>query len=192
MSVICISYITLDGILTDPAGSEGTAHGGWMLRYGREPIDGDKFKIGQLLEDGALLFGRGTWQAFAQLWPHRDTVFAQRMNAAAKLVATRTLTDVSAWANSTVLDGDVLEAVKNERRDVLVMGSAEIVHQLAAADLIDEYRLMTVPTVLGSGVRLFPDSSRYAELEVVDTEANGPFVFTHCRRCYNEPKMLVS
>lgn len=182
MSVICISYITLDGIITDPAGSEGTAHGGWMLRYGREPIDGDKFKIGQLLEAGALLFGRGTWQAFAQLWPHRDTAFAQRMNGADKLVATRTLTDVSAWANSTVLDGDVVEAVKSERRDVLIMGSTKIVHQLAAADLIDEYRLMTVPTVLGAGDRLFPDSSRYAELEVVGTEANGPFVFTHCRR----------
>lgn len=182
MSVICISYITLDGIITDPVGSEGTAHGGWMLRYGREPIDGDKFKIGQLLEAGVLLFGRGTWQAFAQLWPHRDTAFAQRMNGADKLVATRTLTDVSAWANSTVLDGDVVEAVKSERRDVLIMGSTKIVHQLAAADLIDEYRLMTVPTVLGAGDRLFPDSSRYAELEVVGTEANGPFVFTHCRR----------
>jgi dihydrofolate reductase len=183
MSVIVISFVTLDGIVTDPAGSEGTAHGGWMFRFGREAIDGDKFEIGRILDGGVLLFGRGTWQQFSQLWPKREGEFAGRMNAAAKLVATYTPgVDVAAWANSSVLDGDLIEAVKNEPRDVVVMGSLSIARQLADADLVDEYRLVTVPTVIGTGERLFAAGAPYAEFECVAGGEVGPFAYSRYRR----------
>lgn len=182
MSVIVISFITLDGVSADPAGSDGTERGGWMFRFGREAIDGDKFGIGDILDSGVALLGRGTWEQFAKLWRAREGDFAARMNAAAKLVATRRPLDVSAWANSNVLDGDLIETVKNEQRDVVVMGSLDLVWQLAAADLIDEYRLITVPTVLGTGERFFASNAGYAEFECVAGELTGPLVLTSYRR----------
>jgi len=102
MSVIVIEFITLDGIVSDPDGSARTPAGGWAYRHGPEAIAGDKFQLGRVLDDGVLLLGRNTWELFSRIWPGRDTPFANRMNAAAKLVASRTLTDASAWANSQI------------------------------------------------------------------------------------------
>ncbi|MFI2206630.1 dihydrofolate reductase family protein [Streptomyces sp. NPDC020192] len=180
MSVIVIAFTTLDGVVEDPDGSAGTPPGGWMFRYGREVVTGDKFRLGSVLDDGVLLLGRRTWQRFAQLWPHRDGEFAARMNAVPKLVASRTLTgaDTTAWANSRVLEGDLIEAVKRERRDVVVAGSFDVVDQLAAADLVDEYRLLTFPILLGTGRRLFPEDGPRLELECLATELDGPIVRT--------------
>jgi dihydrofolate reductase len=104
---------------------------------------------------------------FSRLWPGRDDPFSARMNAVPKLVATRTLTDTSAWANSRVIDGDLIDAVRREPRDVIITGSLSIVHALMAEDLIDEYRLLSFPTILGTGERLFP--------------AGGPPVYLECR-----------
>jgi dihydrofolate reductase len=182
MSVIVIAFTTLDGVVSDPDGSAGTPGGGWMFRFGREEIDGDKFRIGGTLEKGVLLQGRGTWEQFSRLWPHREGPFAAQMNAAPKLVATRTLTDTSAWANSRPLDGDLIDAVKREERDVVVMGSLGVVHQLMAGDLVDEYRLMTYPTVLGTGRRLFPADGPHLDLECVSAEQIGALVLTRYRR----------
>ncbi|MBR7834222.1 dihydrofolate reductase family protein [Actinospica durhamensis] len=182
MSIIVISFVTLDGIASDPDGSAGSAHGGWMFRYGRGPVDGDKFRLGALMTDGALLLGRGTWQAFARLWPAREGAFAERMNAADKLVATRTALDTSAWANSVALEGDLLDRIKQEPRDVVVIGSLSVVRQLAEADLIDEYRLLTFPTVLGAGEPLFPAGVPMAQFDCVDAEPAGELVFTRYRR----------
>ncbi|MFJ8442745.1 dihydrofolate reductase family protein [Kitasatospora griseola] len=183
MSVIVIGFTTLDGRVTDPDGSDGTPGGGWMFRHGREHVSGDKFRLGATLDDGVLLLGRRTWQHFATLWPTRDDPFSTRMNAAAKLVATRTLTDTSAWANSRPLEGDLLTAVKAEQRDVVVTGSVDVVHQLIAADLVDEYRTLTVPVVLGAGARLFPDgASAAADLRCVQAEQVGPMLYARYRR----------
>ncbi|MGP3955250.1 dihydrofolate reductase family protein [Nonomuraea sp. 3N208] len=167
MSVIVIQFITLDGIVSDPDGSGGTPTGGWAFRHGPEAVAGDKFQLGSTLDDGVMLLGRRTWQLFSQLWPGRDDPFSARMNAVPKLVASRTLTDASAWVNSQVIDGDLMDAVKCERRDVIVAGSLSVVHALMAADLIDEYRLLTFPTILGTGDRLFP--------------ADGPATYLECR-----------
>src|SRR5215471_15015755 len=156
MSVIVIEFITVDGIVTDPDGSGETPAGGWAFRYGPEAVSGDKFRIGSVLDEGVLLLGRRTWELFSGIWPGRDDPFSARMNAAPKLVASRTLADASAWANSRVIDGDVVDAVKREQRDVVIMGSLSVVHALMAADLIDEYRLLTFPNILGTGERLFP------------------------------------
>ena len=173
MSVIVIEFITLDGIVTDPDGSGGTPAGGWAFRHGPEAVAGDKFRLGSVLDEGVLLLGRKTWELFSRIWPMRDDPFSARMNAVPKLVATRTLTGTSAWANSQAVDGDIIDAVKRQRRDVIITGSLSIVHMLMASDLIDEYRLLTFPTILGTGERLFP-AGQPADLELVSAEQSVP------------------
>jgi len=181
--VIVIQFATLDGVVSDPDGRWGTGHGGWAFRYGRGPVDGDKFRLGTRMEQGVQLYGRRTWEHFAQLWPNRDGDYARLMNAVPKRVATRTGIDAAAWVNSAAIDGDPLAWVKNERerRDVVVIGSLSLVHALAAADLVDEYRLITFPTVAGEGDRLFatgtPANFRFTLVESVD-----PVVLTVLRR----------
>ncbi|GGU74931.1 riboflavin biosynthesis protein RibD [Streptomyces albospinus] len=180
MSVIVIEFITLDGIVSDPDGSAGTPLGGWAFRHGHETVAGDTFRLGRTLDEGVLLLGRTTWQLFSRLWPGRDDPFAARMNAVPKLVASRTLTDAdtAAWANSRVLAGDVIDAVKREPRDVVITGSLSLVHQLMTEDLIDEYRLLTFPTVLGTGDRLFPTGGPHTELECLSAQQAGAAVLT--------------
>jgi dihydrofolate reductase len=178
MSVIVIEFITLDGIVSDPDGSDGTATGGWAFRHGPATVAGDKFRLGTTLDDGVMLLGRKTWQLFSRLWPSRDDPFSARMNAVPKLVASRTLTDVSAFANSHVIDGDVVDAVKREQRDVIITGSLSVVRTLMADDLIDEYRLLTFPTILGTGERLFPADSPPVYLECLSAEQAGAAVLS--------------
>jgi len=182
VSVIVIEFITLDGIVSDPDGSDGTQGGGWAFRHGPEAVAGDKFRLGSVLDNGVMLMGRKTWQLFARIWPGRDDPFARRLNAVPKLVASSTLTDVSAFANSQVVDGDPIDAVKRERRDVIVTGSLSVVQPLITADLIDEYRLLTFPTILGSGERLFPAGSPPADLECLSAERSGAAVLARYGR----------
>lgn len=185
MSVVVIEFVTLDGIVSDPDGSAGTPTGGWAFRHGPEAVAGDRFRLGSVLDDGVMLLGRATWQLFAKIWPERDDPFSARMNAVPKLVASRTLTDVSAWENSRILDGDVVAAVRAERRDVVVSGSVSIVHALMAEDLVDEYRLLTFPTVLGAGERLFPAGGTPVYLECLSAEPAGPTVLARYGRASN-------
>lgn len=184
MSVIVIEFITLDGIVSDPDGSAGTPGGGWAFRHGPEAVAGDKFRLGRTLDDGVLLLGRATWRLFSRIWPGRDDPFAVRMNAVPKLVASSTLTDsdASLWAHSRILDGDLVDTVKRERRDVVVTGSLSLVDRLRAADMVDEYRLLTFPTVLGTGRRLFPTDGAPTELECLAAEQVGAAVLTRYRR----------
>jgi dihydrofolate reductase len=181
MSVIVIEFITLDGITSDPDGSGGTSTGGWAFRHGPETIAGDKFRLGSVLDDGVLLLGRQTWELFSRIWPGRDDPFSTRMNAVPKLVASRTLSDASAWANSRVVD-DAIDAVKRERRDMIIAGSLSVVHRLITDDLVDEYRLLIFPTVLGTGERLFPAGIPTAHLECLSAEQSGPVVLARYGR----------
>ena len=181
MSVIVIEFTTLDGIVSDPDGSDGTATGGWAFRHGRETVTQNPFRLGNELDDGVLLLGRKTWQLFSRIWPGRDDPFSARMNAVPKLVASRTLADASAWENSRVIDGDVADVVKREERDVVIMASLSVVHALMAADLIDEYRLLTFPTILGTGERLFP-AGPPAYLECLSAEQAGAVVLARYGR----------
>jgi dihydrofolate reductase len=182
MSVIVIQFITLDGIVSDPDGAGGTPTGGWAFRHGPGTAGGDKFQLGSTLDDGVLLLGRTTWELFSRLWPTRDDPFSARMNAVPKLVATRTLTDTSAWGNSRIVDGDLVDAVKREQRDVIVAGSLSVVHALMAEDLVDEYRLLTFPTLLGTGEPLFPAGGPPAYLECLSAEQVGAAVLARYRR----------
>lgn len=182
MSVIVIEFVTLDGIVSDPDGSEGTPAGGWAFRHGPETVAGDKFQLGRVLDDGVLLLGRRTWQLFSSIWPGRQDPFSARMNAVTKLVASRTLTDSSAWENSRVIDGDLVDTVKRERRNVIITGSLSVVHALIGLELVDEYRLLTFPTFLGTGERLFPAGSIPAYLECLSAERAGAVVLARYRR----------
>lgn len=182
MSVIVIEFITLDGIVSDPDGSAGTPAGGWAFRHGPETVAGDKFRLGATLDEGVLLLGRATWQLFSRLWPARTDPFSARMNAVPKLVASRTLTDTSAWGNSQVLKGDLIAEVRHEARDVVIAGSLRVVRALMAEDLIDEYRLLVFPTALGTGERLFPAGGRPVYLECLSAEQSGAAVLTRYRK----------
>jgi dihydrofolate reductase len=182
VSVIYLAFTTLDGIVTDPDGAQGTPAGGWMFQFGPEAVTGDKFRLGPIFDTGVMLLGRNTWQAFGRLWPARDDDFSRRMNAIPKLVASRTLTDASAWANSSLVKGDVLETVRQETRDVVVTGSLGLAHQLMAHDLIDEYRLITFPIILGAGKHLFPAADKPALLKPLQIEQVGPALFARYAR----------
>ena len=155
--VIVIEFVTLDGVITDPDGSGRTSFGGWAFRHGPESVAGDKFRLGDIMDSGTMLLGRRTWELFATLWPTRSDPFSQRMNAISKRVATRTRTDLSSWAHSTPIGADLLETVRAERaqRDVIVTGSISVLRTLQQADVVDQYRLLTFPSVVGSGERLF-------------------------------------
>jgi len=178
VSVIVIEFMTLDGIVSDPDGSGGTPAGGWAFRHGPETVAGDKFRMGATLDNGVLLLGRETWQLFSRLWPGRTDPFSARMNAVPKLVASRTLTDTSAWGNSQVIKTDLVDAVRHEPRDIIVTGSLSVVRALMTADLIDEYRLLIFPTVLGAGERLFPAGGPPVYLECLSAEQSGAAVLT--------------
>ena len=182
MSVIVIEFITLDGIVSDPDGADGSPAGGWAFRHGPEAVVGDKFRLGSVLDDGVMLLGRKTWQKFSGIFPARDDPFSARMNAVPKLVASRTLADASAWANSQIVEGDPIEAVRGERRDVIVTGSLSVVHPLIGRDLVDEFRLLSFPTVAGTGERLFAEGGSPRQLECLSAERSGAAVLARYGR----------
>jgi dihydrofolate reductase len=153
--VIVTQFTTVDGVVSDPDGRWGTGHGGWAFRYGAAAVSDDKFRLGERMAGAVQLYGRRTWEHFARLWPGRDGDFAKVMNTVEKRVATRTGIDATVWPNSAAIDGDVLKWVAAEQRDIVVIGSLSLVHALAAADLVDEYRLVTFPAAVGEGDRLF-------------------------------------
>lgn len=173
--IIVIEFITLDGVMEDPDGSAGKPFGGWAFRYGPEAVAGDKFKLGPRLDTGALLLGRTTWELFSTIWPNQTDEFSTQMNKAPKWVASRTLTDVSAWSNSTVIQGELTTEVEGLRRDrdVIVIGSTSVVRALMQHDLVDEYRLLIFPAVLGAGQQLFDTPAGAENLRLLSVEQSG-------------------
>lgn len=173
--IIAVEFTTLDGVVEDPDGSFGSPIGGWALPHGPETFAGDKFRLGTLMDTGALVLGRRTWELFARRWPTRTGAFADAMNRIPKLVASRTISDVSAWAGSTVIDGDLFAALGSEReqRDLIVVGSTSIVHALSGRSLIDEYRLLVLPSTVGGGTRFFAPDAPPQALRLVAAEADN-------------------
>ena len=155
-----------------------------MFRYGPELVGGDPFRLGTVLDRGTVLLGRRSWEMFAKIWPGRDDPFSAKMNAVPKLVASPTLADAGGWENSALLSGDLVTEVRARRQaqDIVVMGSASVTRALADADLVDEYRLLMFPLVLGEGTRLFPEGSAPASLELATAEAAGPLARLTFRR----------
>jgi dihydrofolate reductase len=173
--VVVSHFITLDGVVEDPGGAEEFDRGGWAFNFDRGP-KGDKFKLDEVMESEALLLGRVTYEGFAKAWPSRSGDFADKFNGMPKYVVSATLKDPE-WNNSTVIDGEVAEAVAELKRDVdgdiLVNGSVQLVQTLVEHDLVDEYRLMVFPTILGAGKRHFGETSDAATLRLVDAKPAG-------------------
>jgi dihydrofolate reductase len=161
--------------MEDPGGAENFAQGGWSFKISRGD-EGDKFKLDEAFSSEALLLGRVTYEGFAEAWPSRDGEFADKFNNMPKYVVSSTL-DEPEWNNSTVLKGDVVEEVGKLKRDqdgdIVVHGSARLVQTLIEHDLVDELRLMVYPVVLGSGKRLFGDTSDGKPLRLVESKVVG-------------------
>jgi dihydrofolate reductase len=155
--IVVTEFISLDGVVEDPGGAEGYEHGGWSFTFDQGE-EGRKFKLDELMAADAQLLGRVTYQGFAQAWPAMEDPFgfADKMNGMPKYVVSTTLTDPS-WHNTTVLDNAAAaEDLKGScEGDILVGGSATLVRALTNLGLVDEYRLMIFPLILGSGKRLF-------------------------------------
>jgi dihydrofolate reductase len=181
---IVVAFSTLDGIIQDPVGSEGTAGGGWVVRNGPQAVAGDRFKLGPALDGGVVLLGRTTWEMFAKIFPSRTGEFDVAMTRVPKVVASRTLTDLSAFPNSALMDGDLGQAVEKQKaeRDVIVMGSASVVHALAKLDLIDEYRIMFFSSAVGAGTRLFAAEAAPAHFRLASAETSGQEILARYER----------
>jgi dihydrofolate reductase len=175
--IVVTEFISLDGVVEDPGGSENFKHGGWTFEIERGD-EGDKFKLGELEEAEAQLLGRRTYEGFAAAWPtmEDEAGFADKMNSMPKYVFSSTLTDPE-WENTTVLNGDFAEEIGKLRDEVdgviLVAGSAQLVQGLIENDLVDELRLMVFPVVLGSGRRLFGETEDKKPLRLADHKIVG-------------------
>ena len=184
MRIILSDFMSLDGVVQAPGGRNedtdgGFAHGGWSMRFF------DVETMGPVIDEvmqttDALLFGRRTWETMAAAWPGRaGDPFADRMNEVKKYVASRTLSEGDLhWSNSTLLPADdAIGAIRQLRaepgNDIQVMGSPNLASQLISNDLVDEYRLMLEPILLGGGKRLFPEDGQARRLELVSTTTSG-------------------
>jgi dihydrofolate reductase len=173
--IVVTEFVSLDGVMEDPGGSEDFKYGGWSFEFARGD-EGDEFKLDEALDAEALLLGRVTYEGFAAAWPTRSGEFADKFNNMPKYVVSSTLGEPE-WNNTTVLEGDLAESVSKLRQDhdgdVVVHGSAQLVQTLLEHDLVDELRLMVFPVVLGSGKRLFGDTSDKKTLQPADSKTVG-------------------
>ena len=173
--IVVTEFVSLDGVMEDPGGSEDFEHGGWTFEI-EQGEEGGKFKLEETFGSDALLLGRVTYEGFAAAWPERDGEFADKFNNMHKYVVSSTLGDPE-WNNTTVLRGDLVGEVEKLKReqdgDIVVHGSARLVQALIEHDLVDELRLMVYPVVLGSGKRLFGDTSDGKRLRLVESKVVG-------------------
>jgi len=184
--LVVTEFVTLDGVIEDPGGSENTPNGGWTFKCDQGP-DGMPFKFAELMASDAQLLGRVTYEGFAAAWPTMEGTgeFGRKMNDMPKFVVSKTLGSPE-WNNTTVLRGDLVEEVDNLKQqfagDILVAGSSRLVHSLLAHDLVDELHLMVFPLVLGSGKRLFADGADPISMNLVETKQTGSVVILTLRR----------
>ena len=173
--IVVTEFVSLDGVIEAPGGGETFRHGGWSFEVDRGD-EGDKFKLDEALSSEALLLGRVTYEGFAEAWPSREGEFADKFNTMPKYVVSSTLKEPE-WNNSTVLKGDVAEEVAKLRQEqdgeIVVHGSPQLVQALIEHDLVDEFRLMVFPVVLGSGKRLFGETTDKKPLRLVDSKVVG-------------------
>jgi dihydrofolate reductase len=173
--IVVTEFISLDGVVEDPGGSENFRHGGWSFAISSGD-DGGQFKLEETRASDAQLLGRVTYEAFADAWPSRDGEFADMFNSMPKYVVSSTLTDPT-WNNSAVLTGDLAGEVAKLKaryeRDIVVHGSVQLAQALIEGDLVDELRLMVYPVVLGSGLRLFGETSDKKTFKLASSQIVG-------------------
>jgi dihydrofolate reductase len=173
--IVVTEFVSLDGVMQAPGGGEDFEHAGWTFEIDRG-TEGNKFKLDETLESCALLLGRVTYEGFAAAWPSMEGDFADKMNGMPKYVVSSTL-EAPTWSNSTVINGDIAEEVAKLRReadgDIVVHGSAQLVHALLEHELVDELRLMVFPVLLGKGKRLFGASDGKRRLRLTQCRTVG-------------------
>jgi dihydrofolate reductase len=173
--IVISENVSLDGVVEDPAGVEGTQRGGWFFETDRGE-DGEKFTLDKTLDTEALLLGRRSYEFFAATWQSRGGELAAKLNSLPKYVVSSTLQGPD-WNNSTVLKGDVVDEVSKLKQElngeIVVLGSPQLARTLIEHDLVDELRLMVYPVVLGAGARLFGETSDKKPLRLVDTQTVG-------------------
>jgi dihydrofolate reductase len=173
--IVVTEFVSLDGVVEAPGGGEGFRHDGWSFEIDRGD-QGNRFKLEETMGSEALLLGRKTYEGFAAAWPSRDGEFADKFNSMPKFVVSSTL-ETPEWNNTTVLRGDLAEEVATVRDahegNVVVHGSPQLVQGLLEHDLVDELRLMVFPVVLGTGKRLFGETSDKRRLRLVRSETVG-------------------
>src|SRR5256714_5138550 len=173
--IIVAEYVTLDGVMEDPGGAEGFKYGGWSFGFGG--AEQQQYKFEELFASDALLLGRRTYEGFAAAWPNMPGTgaYGERMNSLPKYVVSTTLSEVD-W-NASLIKGPLAEEISKLKQqpgqDLLIFGSGELVNQLTQQDLVDEYRLMVFPVVVGSGKRLFREGSGKKVLRLVETRTLG-------------------
>jgi dihydrofolate reductase len=179
--LVVTEFISLDGVMEDPGGSEGTPIAAWSFKFDRGD-EGNKLKLDETMDSDAMLLGRVTYEGFAEAWPQRtdDMGFAEKFNGMPKYVVSTTLKD-PAWNNSHVVDPDNLvdevNRLKQEGDGLLVVhGSNTLIQALMEHDLVDEYRLMVHPVILGSGKRMFKEGAAGTGLTLTDYRKVGPDV----------------
>jgi dihydrofolate reductase len=183
--IVVTEFVSLDGVVEDPGGSENFKYSGWTFEIDRGD-EGNKFKLDETMASDALLLGRVTFEGFADAWPSREGEFADKFNTMPKYVVSSTLENPT-WTNSTVIKGDLADEVAKLKQeysgDVVVHGSVQLVQALLERDLVDELRLMVFPVVLGTGKRLFGETSDKKPLELAEskTVGDGVVVLTYRR-----------
>jgi dihydrofolate reductase len=173
--IVVTEFVSLDGVFEDPGGAENYEHGGWTFEYDRGD-EGNTFKLDELMDAKVQLLGRITYEGFAEAWPTREGPFAEKLNNDPKVVVSTTLLEPQ-WNNTTVISSDVVERLRKLKDEtdgsILVAGSGTLVETLLGADLVDELRLMVFPVVLGSGKRLFGETSDKKPMRLVDSKMVG-------------------
>jgi dihydrofolate reductase len=173
--IVVTEFVSLDGVMEAPGGDDKFVRGAWTFEFDRGD-EGNQFKVDETMNSAALLLGRRTYEGFAAAWPQREGEFADRFNTMPKYVVSSTLTDPS-WTNTTVLSGDVLDGVRKlkaeQAGDIVVHGSASLVQTLLENDLVDELRLMVFPVVLGTGKKLFGETTDMKRLRLSESKVVG-------------------
>lgn len=187
MGTIAVTeFISLDGVVEDPGGAEDFKYSGWTFEIDRGD-EGNAFKLDETMATEALLLGRVTYEGFAEAWPSREGEFADKFNTMPKYVVSSTLKEPD-WNNTTVLEGDLVEAISKLKADtdgeIVVHGSVQLAQALLEHDLVDELRLMVFPVVLGAGKRLFGETSDKKSLQLAEsrTVGDGVLVLIYRRR----------
>jgi dihydrofolate reductase len=179
--LIVNEFMSLDGVTqapgaTDEDTSGGFTHGGWHLRYMADQV-AQKWALGGIVEAGGFLLGRRTYEIFSAYWPNapeEEQVIAEPLNTKPKYVASTTLDEPLGWQNATLLRGDVADTVAALKQevgdDIHVIGSTQLVQTLTDHELVDEFRIMIDPLLLGGGRRLFRDDGTLRPLRLVDSQ----------------------
>jgi dihydrofolate reductase len=173
--IVVTEYISVDGVVEAPSGTEGFERVGWTDAFSRGP-EGDQFKWDETMVSDALLLGRGTYDTFAPVWPHIEGEFADKFNSMPKYVVSSTLENPE-WNNTTVLAGDVVEEVTKLKaqydRDIVVHGSPQLAQTLIEHDLVDALHLQVYPVIVGAGKCLFGETSSTKRLRLAEARTVG-------------------